>query len=88
MTSRHVGHGWRMANERVMSQARCSVAVVVDRGLQLVNNGMRICIVFFGGADCSKALEICSRMVEHPAIRVTLVRFIHHGSTNFDEVER
>ncbi|KAH0737037.1 hypothetical protein KY290_035742 [Solanum tuberosum] len=84
----HAGHGWRMANERVMSQARCSVAVVVDRGLQLVNNGMRICIVFFGGADCSKALEIGSRMVEHPAIRVTLVRFIHHGSTTFDEVER
>ncbi|XP_049408241.1 cation/H(+) antiporter 20 [Solanum stenotomum] len=84
----HAGHGWRMANERVMSQARCSVVVVVDRGLQLVNNGMRICIVFFGGADCSKALEIGSRMVEHPAIRVTLVRFIHHGSTNFDEVER
>ncbi|XP_055812397.1 cation/H(+) antiporter 20-like [Solanum dulcamara] len=84
----HAGHGWRMANERVMSQARCSVAVVVDRGLQLVNNGMRICIVFFGGADCRKALEIGSKMVEHPAIRVTLVRFIYYGSTNFDEAER
>lgn len=77
-----------MVNERVMSRARCSVVVVVDRGLQLVNDGMRICIVFFGGADCRKALEIGNKMVEHPATRVTIIRFIHHGSTNFDEVER
>ncbi|MCD7460253.1 hypothetical protein HAX54_043155 [Datura stramonium] len=84
----HAGHGWRMVNERVMSRARCSVAVMVDRGLQLVNNGMRVCIVFFGGADCRKALEFGSKMVEHPTIRVTLVRFIQHGSTNFDEAQR
>ncbi|CAN4116113.1 unnamed protein product [Withania somnifera] len=84
----HTGHGWRMVNERVMSQARCSVAVVVDRGGLQVNNGMRVCIVFFGGADCRKALEFGSRMVQHPAIRVTLIRFIYNGSTNFDEAER
>lgn len=84
----HAGQGWRMVNERVMSRARCLVVVVVDRGLQLVNDGMRICIVFFGGADCRKALEIGNKMVEHPATRVTIIRFIHHGSTNFDEVER
>lgn len=76
-----------MVNERVMSRAPCSVAVVIDRGLQ-VNNGMRVCIVFFGGVDCCKALEIGSKMVEHPAIRVTLVRFIHPGSTHFDEAQR
>ncbi|KAF3636664.1 Cation/H(+) antiporter 20 [Capsicum annuum] len=83
----HAGQGWKMVNERVMSRAPCSVAVVIDRGLQ-VNNGMRVCIVFFGGVDCCKALEIGSKMVEHPAIRVTLVRFIHPGSTHFDEAQR
>nr|XP_033514267.1 cation/H(+) antiporter 20 isoform X2 [Nicotiana tomentosiformis] len=82
----HAGHGWRTVNERVTRQAPCAVAVLVDRGLEV--NSMRVCIVFFGGADCRKAMEFGSRMVEHPAVRVTLVRFIQHIGSNFDVAER
>ncbi|OIT01215.1 PREDICTED: cation/H(+) antiporter 20 [Nicotiana attenuata] len=85
----HAGHGWRTVNEKVTRRAPCAVAVLVDRGLEVNGmNSVRVCIVFLGGADCRKAMEFGSRMVEHPAVRVTLVRFIQHIGSNFDEVER
>lgn len=80
----NAGHGWRGVNQRVLKNAPCSVAVLVDRGygLGLKNLGsdgsvaQRICIVFFGGPDDREALELGKKMVEHPAVAVTVVRFV------------
>lgn len=82
----NVGHGWRVVNQRVLKSAPCSVAVLVDRGFgangaqtpgpgSLVAVGQRICVVFFGGPDDREALELGGRMAEHPAVKVTVVRF-------------
>ncbi|XAR68968.1 hypothetical protein NMG60_11000394 [Bertholletia excelsa] len=78
----NVGNGWQGVNQQVLKNAPCSVAVLVDRGigfsLQPSNTVVkRVCIVFFGGPDDRKALELGSRMVEHPAVRVTIIRFVH-----------
>lgn len=80
----NVGHGWRLVNQRVLKEAPCSVGLLVDRGF---GNGsrtpgpnatvvQRICIVFFGGPDDREALEFGGMMAEHPAVKVTVVRFV------------
>lgn len=80
----NLGHGWRVVNQRVLKNAPCSVAVLVDRGFgasgahtpgPTMNVGQRICVVFFGGPDDREALELGGRMAEHPAVKVTVVRF-------------
>ncbi|CAN0926651.1 Cation/H(+) antiporter 20 [Linum grandiflorum] len=77
----NVGHGWRGVNQRVLKHAPCSVGLLVDRGLGQDTRpdsivGQRICIVFFGGPDDREALELGGRMAEHPAVKVTVVRFV------------
>ncbi|KAF9679674.1 hypothetical protein SADUNF_Sadunf06G0039100 [Salix dunnii] len=79
----NVGHGWRGVNQRVLKNAPCSVAVLVDRGfgngsqISEANTNIirRVCIMFFGGPDDREALELGGRMGEHPAVKVTIVRF-------------
>ncbi|XP_011020326.1 PREDICTED: cation/H(+) antiporter 20 [Populus euphratica] len=78
------GHGWRGVNQRVLKNAPCSVAVLVDRGFgngsQIseanTNITQRVCIMFFGGPDDREALELGGRMADHPAVEVTIVRFV------------
>ncbi|CAI0472663.1 unnamed protein product [Linum tenue] len=75
----NVGHGWRGVNQRVLKHAPCSVGLLVDRGLGQAsrpNPSQRVCIVFFGGPDDREALELGGRMAEHPAVKVTVVRFV------------
>lgn len=88
---RHTGHGddeenlgpeWRAVNRRILREAPCSVAVLVDRGFgggeqvssEQVAHG--VCVVFFGGPDDREALELAGRMAEHPGVQVTVVRFV------------
>ncbi|KAB5551819.1 hypothetical protein DKX38_009130 [Salix brachista] len=76
----NVGHGWRGVNQRVLKNAPCSVAVLVDRGfgngsqISEANTNIirRVCIMFFGGPDDREALELGGRMGEHPAVKVTI----------------
>ncbi|CAN8279183.1 unnamed protein product [Cochlearia groenlandica] len=83
----NIGHGWRLVNQRVLKNAPCSVAVLVDRGLgsietqsSSVDGGSnvveRVCVIFFGGPDDREALELGGRMAEHPAVKVTVIRFL------------
>ncbi|KAF3580656.1 hypothetical protein DY000_02032789 [Brassica cretica] len=82
----NVGHGWRLVNQRVLRNAPCSVAVLVDRGLGSIeaqssnidgsNVVERVCVIFFGGPDDREALELAGRMAEHPAVKVTVIRFL------------
>ncbi|OMO97158.1 Cation/H+ exchanger [Corchorus olitorius] len=83
-TVENVGHGWRLVNQRVLKGAPCSVGVLVDRGFGSGAQtpgptgivGQRVCILFFGGPDDREALELGGRMAEHPAVKVTVVRFV------------
>ncbi|KAH7553673.1 hypothetical protein ACOSP7_029520 [Xanthoceras sorbifolium] len=90
----NVGHGWRGVNQRVLKHAPCSVGVLVDRGF---GNGsqtpgptatvaQRICILFFGGPDDREALELGGMMAEHPAVKVTVVRFVAKDGLELDGV--
>lgn len=80
----NVGHGWRLVNQRVLKNAPCSVAVLVDRGFggsqqtpgPTATVAQRVCIIFFGGPDDREALQLGGRMAEHPAVKVTVIRFI------------
>ncbi|MBA0873115.1 hypothetical protein Goshw_027238 [Gossypium schwendimanii] len=80
-TVENVGHGWRLVNQRVLKNAPCSVAVLVDRGFgngaltpgpTATTTAQSVCILFFGGADDREALELGGRMAEHPAVKVTI----------------
>ncbi|KAJ9540380.1 hypothetical protein OSB04_026886 [Centaurea solstitialis] len=90
----NVGHGWRGVNQRVLNNAECSVAVLVDRGLggeSQQNQGpaitpQKVCVMFFGGPDDRECLELGGRMVEHPAVNVTVLRFVEGNRTEQDGI--
>ncbi|KAM6574632.1 cation/H(+) antiporter 20 [Cannabis sativa] len=91
----NMGHGWRGVNQMVLKHSPCSVAVLVDRGFggsgiqtpgPITVVTQRVCIVFFGGPDDREALELGSRMAEHPAVKVTVVRFVNKEGLNGDRV--
>lgn len=60
---------------------------MVDRGLGHPNQashslvGKNIVVVFIGGRDDREALTLASHMSQHPAIRLTVVRFLPDAST-------
>lgn len=81
----NIGHGWRGVNQRVLKNAPCTVALLVDReyghgpqafGLS-TNVTQHVCVLFFGGPDDREALELGDRISNHPSVKVTVVRFIH-----------
>lgn len=92
-----LGHGWRGVNQRVLREAPCSVAVLVDRGygtegqktagpapaMAAVQN---VCVIFLGGPDDREALELGSRMAEHPAVKVAVIRFMEKEGVEVEGV--
>jgi Kef-type K+ transport system membrane component KefB len=91
---KEVGQSWRAINQRVLKNAPCSVAMLVDRGFGGVAQNLgptssvaqRICIIFFGGPDDREALELGGRMAEHPAIKVTVMRFVEKDGKKSEPV--
>ncbi|KAD5961564.1 hypothetical protein E3N88_13037 [Mikania micrantha] len=84
----NVGHGWRGVNQRVLNNAECSVAILVDRGLgsgsqqnlgSSTSLGQKTCVMFFGGPDDRECLKLGGRMVEHPVVNVTILRFVEEN---------
>ena len=67
-------------NESLLASSPCSVAILVDRGLSAAAARMsaehRIALFFFGGPDDREALAYAWRMVEHPGVTLTIVRFL------------
>lgn len=55
---------------------------MVDRGLGHTNQGSlslvgkNVLVVFIGGGDDREALTLAAQMSQHPAIRLTVVRFL------------
>ncbi|TVU17166.1 hypothetical protein EJB05_33183, partial [Eragrostis curvula] len=76
-----LGSAYHAINRRVLREAPCSVAVLVDRGLgghaqvSAKNVSFSVAALFFGGADDREALAYATRMAEHPGVAVTLARF-------------
>ncbi|KAF0914725.1 hypothetical protein E2562_031227 [Oryza meyeriana var. granulata] len=76
-----LGSAYHAINKRVLREAPCSVAVLVDRGLgghaqvSARNVSFTVAMLFFGGPDDREALAYATRMVEHPGVAVTLSRF-------------
>ena len=82
-----LGHGWREVSRRVMNKAPCTVAVIVDRGFgENEEGGDRVCVVFFGGPDDREALELGARMADHPAVKVTVIRFVENNGRDTNTV--
>ncbi|EOA16020.1 hypothetical protein CARUB_v10004144mg [Capsella rubella] len=73
---------YRWINKKVMEEASCSVAILVDRGLGGTTRvassdfSLVITVLFFGGNDDREALAFAMRMAEHPGISLNVVRFI------------
>ncbi|CAM8922457.1 unnamed protein product [Rhodiola kirilowii] len=79
----NMGNAWRAVNQRVLKNAPCSVAILVDRGFgaesgssQVPEPTRSVCVVFFGGPDDREALELGGMMSENPNVKVTVVRFV------------
>ncbi|CAJ1974785.1 unnamed protein product [Sphenostylis stenocarpa] len=73
---------YRAINQNVLANAPCSVGILVDRGLsgsnRLAGNQVshHIAVLFFGGPDDREALCYGWRMMEHPGISLTMMRFV------------
>ncbi|KQJ85769.1 cation/H(+) antiporter 19-like [Brachypodium distachyon] len=79
-TFRSLGSAYHAMNRRVLREAPCSVAILVDRGLgghshvSAKNVAFSVAVLFFGGADDREALAYAMRMAEHPGVAVTMAR--------------
>ncbi|KAE9608685.1 putative cation/H+ exchanger, rossmann-like alpha/beta/alpha sandwich [Lupinus albus] len=93
---------FRGINQNVLANAPCSVGILVDRNLsgsnRLASNQVshHVAILFFGGPDDREALCYGWRMLEHPGISLTVMRFVpgklvasdhakKHSSIDLDE---
>lgn len=78
---------YRHVNRRVLKNAPCSVAILVDRGLggpahvPASNVDYTITAFFFGGNDDCEALAYAMLMAEHPGVTLNAVRFVVHADT-------
>ncbi|KAK8458626.1 hypothetical protein SEVIR_3G408700v4 [Setaria viridis] len=76
-----LGSAYHAINKRVLREAPCSVAILVDRGLgghaqvSAKNVSFSVVALFFGGPDDREALAYATRMAEHPGVAITLARF-------------
>ncbi|KAL6011836.1 hypothetical protein ACLOJK_002302 [Asimina triloba] len=76
------GHdGIRLVNQKVIKAAKCTVGILVDRGLggttqvSAMQASHHIAVLFFGGADDREALAYGCRMADHPNVNLTVIRF-------------
>lgn len=70
----------KQLNEKILSSAPCSVAVLVDRGISASatrqDTGQNAVLLFFSGPDDREAVAFASCMVEKPSVSLTIVRFL------------
>lgn len=72
---------FRTVNQNVLANSPCSVGILVDRGLNGSNRlvadqvSHHVAVLFFGGPDDREALSYGWRMLEHPGISLTVMRF-------------
>ncbi|KAK7387270.1 hypothetical protein VNO78_27940 [Psophocarpus tetragonolobus] len=90
-------HAVKTVNSQVLNHAPCSVAVFVDKGLlELGPTGggsfhrtrYRFALLFLGGGDAREALVYADRMVGHPDVSLTVIRFLSHNYIGYNEIEK
>ncbi|MBA0758718.1 hypothetical protein Gotri_021690 [Gossypium trilobum] len=76
----------KIANQNVLDQAPCSVAILVDRGtLKTLHaiwagwSSSEVAVIFLGGADDQEALALAAKMTGCQNINLTLIRIIYDG---------
>ncbi|MQL80058.1 hypothetical protein Taro_012492 [Colocasia esculenta] len=80
MDNGHPGH--RLVYQKVLQSARCSVGILVDRGLAGPNptsvsqSTMQVAVIFIGGTDDRESLIYAGRMAQHPGVNLTAIRFL------------
>ncbi|XP_020532069.1 cation/H(+) antiporter 15 [Amborella trichopoda] len=92
MQLRHSDLRW--LNKRMIHNAPCPVGILVDRGLggttlrSATHMSHNVIALFFGGPSDREALKLVSRMVEHPGISFTLLRFLPSSMSDSPESTR
>ncbi|MCO5603244.1 hypothetical protein L7F22_057392 [Adiantum nelumboides] len=78
-------------NYKVLQHAPCSVGILVDRGVGIVSLSSNhvqhnVVVLFFGGPDCRESLAFGLRMVEHPGVKMKVLRFLYNPTKDHSEV--
>jgi len=75
-----VHNSLRSVNKSVMERAKCTVAVLVDRGHRVPTKknprNRHFFLLFVGGPDDREALAYAERMSGSPGVRLTVTRFL------------
>ncbi|KAL6562003.1 hypothetical protein OROGR_003010 [Orobanche gracilis] len=72
----------RNVNEDILTNAPCSVGILIDRGFaESHDHASNIVVLYFGGADDREALAYAWRMADNTDVRLTVVRFISSTDT-------
>ncbi|CAO2165956.1 unnamed protein product [Urochloa humidicola] len=68
-------------NRSVLRLSPCTVGILIDRGLGGGAPGglTRVAALFFGGRDDREAVALATRMVNNPAVDLTVLRFVQKG---------
>lgn len=68
--------------QQVLRSAPCSVGILVDRGLGLIEKISRsyvsldVAVIFIGGQDDREALAYAGRVARHPGVKLMVIRFL------------
>ena len=92
-TLEHINLGLKAMNERVMENAPCSVAVLLDKGqwgsAQLsVETDIKVGVVFRGGSDDREALAFGCRLAGHTNVKVWILRFKPNEASHVINITR
>lgn len=82
--------GHRITNQNVINKAKCTVGILIDRGLggttqlSATNASQHFVVLFFGGADDREALAYGGRIAEHPDVSLTVIRFLPLSTRDYE----
>lgn len=85
--------GIRTTNQKVLRNAPCTVAILVDRGFTASNSSYtstnesfhHVATLFFGGPDDREALGFSKRLGQHHHVNLTVIRFLPPPSGTGEE---
>ncbi|GAB2235128.1 hypothetical protein Droror1_Dr00027621 [Drosera rotundifolia] len=83
--------GLRTTNQRILRNAPCTVAVLVDRGLMGPSQAQsslamqHVAVLFFGGPDDREALSFSKRIGMHHNVNLAVIRFVLAASKDSSE---
>ncbi|KMT14847.1 hypothetical protein BVRB_3g065700 [Beta vulgaris subsp. vulgaris] len=75
--------GLRYVNRKVLRNAPCSIAILVDRGFGAItqiskslSGALNTVVIFIGGKDDREALAYAGRIAYHRGVKLTIMRFL------------